>query len=69
MMKKIAMWAFIVFVIFFVVTSPTVAANVTKGIGTVLLGAAEGFGEFFTRLFSSGASIRAMYSVAGIGER
>lgn len=51
-MKKLALWAFGIFLVFFVVRSPVAAATVTKAIGSGLTGLAIGFGDFFTKLFS-----------------
>jgi hypothetical protein len=48
--KKVLQWALIVFLIFFVVSRPTAAAQVVKSIGSGILGVAQGAGDFFTKV-------------------
>lgn len=52
MLKKIGVWLFMAFLVFFVVTQPEGAAHVAKGIGGGLLLAANGIGNFFSNLVS-----------------
>lgn len=52
MIKKVATWLAVGFLVFFVATRPAAAATATKSIGTLLAGTANGFGEFFTKLFT-----------------
>lgn len=51
MLKKIAPWVVGIFVIWFIISSPAAAANMTRGIGGFIATAAQSFGDFFTRLF------------------
>lgn len=52
MVKKILMWAVVAFLIFFIAFQPDSAADVAKTLGSALLDIAQGFGNFFTSLFS-----------------
>jgi hypothetical protein len=49
MPKKILTWALVIFLIYFVVSRPTAAANITKSIGNWLVDMGRGFGDFIQR--------------------
>lgn len=50
MAKRVAGIAALLFSLYFVVKQPEAAAAVTKGIGTVLITMAKGFGDFLVKL-------------------
>ena len=50
--KRVALWAFVAFAVFFVAYSPNSAASVARWLGRALAGLANGFGEFFAGLVS-----------------
>lgn len=50
MVKKVLGWAFIIFLVFFVVSRPASAAQAVKSIGNMLLTVGQGFGNFFSSL-------------------
>ena len=50
MLKKVLTWGGLAFLIFFVATKPTNAANVVKSIGGGLKDLAVSFGDFFSSL-------------------
>jgi hypothetical protein len=50
--KRVALWAFAAFAVFFVAYSPNSAASVARWLGRALAGVANGFGEFFASLLS-----------------
>jgi hypothetical protein len=52
MVKKVLTWALVAFLVFFVVSRPTAAADVVKSIGSGILGLGRGFSDFFTNLVS-----------------
>jgi hypothetical protein len=52
MVKKVLTWALVAFLVFFVVSRPTAAAQVVKSIGSGILSIGTGFGDFFTKLVS-----------------
>jgi hypothetical protein len=52
MVKKVLTWALVIFLVFFVVSRPTAAAQVVKSIGNGLLNIGQGFGAFFQNLVS-----------------
>jgi hypothetical protein len=52
MVKKVLTWALVAFLVFFVVSRPTAAAQVVKSIGSGIVGIGQGFGDFFTNLVS-----------------
>lgn len=49
--KRIFIWLFVAFLIFFVAFRPAAAATATKWIGGGLARIATGFGDFFSSLF------------------
>jgi hypothetical protein len=51
MVKKLATWAFVAFLLFFVAFRPDAASRVTRSIGAALMYLARGFSDFFSRLF------------------
>lgn len=53
MVKKIATWGGIAFVIFFVAFRPTAAADVVKTLGSTLVDIGSGVGDFFSSLVST----------------
>jgi hypothetical protein len=52
MVKKVLTWALVAFLIFFVVSRPTAAAQVVKSIGSGIVGIGVGVSDFFTKLVS-----------------
>jgi hypothetical protein len=50
MVKKVLTWSLIIFLVFFVVSRPTAAAQAVKSIGNGLLAIGQGFGNFFSSL-------------------
>ena len=50
MVKKLATYAFVAFLIFFVTYSPANAAAIARRVGGALAGMATGFGDFMGRL-------------------
>jgi hypothetical protein len=50
--KRVALWAFVAFAVFFVAYSPNSAASVARWLGRTLVGVANGFGQFFAGLVS-----------------
>jgi hypothetical protein len=50
--KRVALWAFVAFAVFFVAYSPNSAASVARWLGRTLAGVANGFGQFFAGLIS-----------------
>jgi hypothetical protein len=52
MVKKVLTWALVAFLVFFVVSRPTAAAQVVKSLGNGILGIGHGFSDFFTKLVS-----------------
>ena len=50
--KRVALWAFVAFAVFFVAYSPHSAATVARWLGRTLVSVANGFGEFFAGLVS-----------------
>jgi hypothetical protein len=50
MAKKALGWVVVLFLVFFVVSNPGGAANLTKQLGTLVVAVGKGFGDFFTRL-------------------
>ena len=53
MLKKIATWGGIAFLIFFVAFRPNAAADVVKTLGNTLVDIGSGVGDFFSSLVSS----------------
>jgi hypothetical protein len=52
MLKKVLTWALVIFLIYFVISQPTAAANMTKSIGTWLVDMGRGFGDFMQKVVS-----------------
>jgi hypothetical protein len=52
MAKKVLTWALVIFLIFFVTSRPTAAAQAVKSIGNGILNLGNGFGTFFSQLVS-----------------
>ncbi|UWZ40839.1 hypothetical protein Drose_21485 [Dactylosporangium roseum] len=52
MPKKILRWGGLAFLVFFVAYRPQSAANIVSTVGGGLLDLANGFGEFFSTVFS-----------------
>ncbi|GAA2624577.1 hypothetical protein GCM10010399_64900 [Dactylosporangium fulvum] len=52
MPKKILRWGGLAFLVFFVAYRPESAANIVSTVGGSLLDLANGFGEFFSTVFS-----------------
>jgi hypothetical protein len=52
MVKKVLTWALVAFLVFFVVSRPTAAAQVVKSIGSGIKSIGVGFGDFFSNLVS-----------------
>jgi hypothetical protein len=52
MVKKVLTWALVIFLVFFVVSRPSAAAQVVRSIGNGLLNIGQGFGAFFSNLVS-----------------
>ena len=52
MVKKVLTWALVAFLVFFVVSRPSAAAQVVKSIGSGIVGIGQGMGDFFTNLVS-----------------
>lgn len=50
MPKKIAIWALIAFLVFYLVTQPTQAAGIVSGIAGGIAGGFEGVGRFLSSL-------------------
>lgn len=50
MVKKILVWGFVAFLIFFVAFRPSAAADVVKSLGSTIMDIAQGFGDFFSNL-------------------
>jgi hypothetical protein len=49
--KKLATWAFVAFLVFFVAFRPEAASRAARWIGGVLITMANGFGSFLSHLF------------------
>jgi hypothetical protein len=49
--KKLATWAFVAFVVYFVAFQPQSAARAARWLGGVLIAMANGFGHFLSSLF------------------
>ncbi len=52
MLRKIGLWLFGAFIIFFIATRPAAAAHTAKWLGGILITVGTGFGDFFSRLVS-----------------
>jgi hypothetical protein len=50
MLKKIALWGGVAFLIFFIAFRPDSAANVVKALGSTVMDIAQGVGDFFSNL-------------------
>ncbi|MCW2568002.1 MAG: hypothetical protein JWN54_2099 [Mycobacterium sp.] len=49
-MKKIVTWVLVGFLVFYIVTQPTQAANIFRQLGSGVAGIATGFGNFVSNL-------------------
>jgi len=52
MLKKVLTWSLVAFLVFFVVSRPTAAAQVVKSLGSGIASIGHGFSDFFTNLVS-----------------
>jgi hypothetical protein len=52
MVKKIATWGGVAFLIFFVAYRPDSAADVAQSLGSVVADMGQGFGDFITSLIA-----------------
>jgi hypothetical protein len=50
-LKKIATWAFVAFVVFYIAFRPESAAHAARWLGGILITMANGFGTFLSHLF------------------
>ncbi|MBQ0891662.1 hypothetical protein ABT214_26940 [Micromonospora purpureochromogenes] len=50
--KKLLLWGFVAFLIYFMAFRPDGAAEMFKGIGAALMAIAQGLGDFLTSLMT-----------------
>ena len=51
MVKRLATWAFVAFLVFYVTFRPESAARAARWLGGILIAMANGFGSFLSHLF------------------
>jgi hypothetical protein len=49
-MKKVVTWVLVAFLVFYIVTQPSQAANIFRQLGSGVAGVATGFGDFISNL-------------------
>jgi len=52
LVKKILTWGVVIFLMFFMAFRPEAAADMFLSVGAALTAIAQGFGDFFSRLFA-----------------
>ncbi|MBY8873061.1 hypothetical protein K7640_14590 [Micromonospora sp. PLK6-60] len=52
LVKKVLLWGFVAFLIYFMAFRPDGAAQLFRGIGAALMAIAQGLGDFLTGLMS-----------------
>jgi hypothetical protein len=52
MLKKVLTWGLVIFLVYFVVSRPTAAADMVKTIGNWIVDMARGFGDFISSVVS-----------------